>query len=836
MNSLLKIFGRAGAEMPASELLSSLPPSAADWRRMLPRHSLASLLPWEAWDTELNLFFTAASRGFIFELAPPLAMDERLAEALSSLLLEPEEGDSLQWCLYASPDIAAILRQWRSVGPDQLGLVNRREEFYSRKVWSQTLEGSLILRDFRLVGILQRPLAKGPDESLVQLREKILKRFESAGVPGRVWGADDHADILDTLVNPRPFKQERIRHDPLRLFRDALPRAETGLTVKYNGLGLHTASMVVDLRSFVPALLPTHWEGWQNTELLGSMQDDNLRYDCPFLISLSLSFPDSFGAQNSSETKALYAERMHSSVGRYVPFWGERAADWRRVSEELKRGGRLVRGVYQLVLFAPTRVNGIDNAAAGNDAESRADGIYGANGWRLTRERFIAPHAWLHALPGGATPASMATAETFKRTRTLLNKTAANFTPFAGEWKGTREPLMLFAGRRGQLFHWSPWASDSPNYNISVAAVSGAGKSVLIQELIFNVLRGGGRVWVFDKGRSYERLCRLLGGSFIDLKQAVSLNPFSHVRNWDALDSDRAPEQAMVRLLFEQMAHPEGSLSPQESGWLEQALNEVWRDRGREAEVSHVYERLRLHADPRCRDLADALWRFGREGSMAPYFRGPAGIDLGRDFVVLELGDIAQLDKAFKSVVTNLLILQIVQEMFLGRRGSRQQLCVIDEAWDLLSGGSSGDFIVSGYRTARKYGGSFCTITQGLEDYYRSEAVTACLSNSAWKLLMQHSPGQLRECVKKHSAPIPEKLLPLLETIRSVPGQYSEIGILGANGCALGRLLLDPWSQKLYTTRSEEVAAIEELRRSGATLAEALDQAVAQDRRSRGRT
>ena len=74
---------------------------------------------------------------------------------------------------------------------------------------------------------------------------------------------------------------------------------------------------------------------------------------------------------------------------------------------------------------------------------------------------------------------------------------------------------------------------------------------------------------------------------------------------------------------------------------------------------------------------------------------------------------------------------------------------MIDEAWDLLGGGFSGEFIAHGYRRARKYNGAFVSVTQSLLDFYRAGDVgEAVLENSAWTFMLRQKRESVEEMKK----------------------------------------------------------------------------------------
>jgi conjugal transfer ATP-binding protein TraC len=57
-------------------------------------------------------------------------------------------------------------------------------------------------------------------------------------------------------------------------------------------------------------------------------------------------------------------------------------------------------------------------------------------------------------------------------------------------------------------------------------------------------------------------------------------------------------------------------------------------------------------------------------------------------------------------------------------------------------------------------------------------------------------------------------------------GHFSEIYIHSPVGSGLGRLLLDPFSMLVYSTRAEDFQAIKRLRERGLSVSEAVERLV----------
>ena len=170
-------------------------------------------------------------------------------------------------------------------------------------------------------------------------------------------------------------------------------------------------------------------------------------------------------------------------------------------------------------------------------------------------------------------------------------------------------------------------------------------------------------------------------------------------------------------------------------------------------------------------------------------------------------------------------MLRIQQEMYLGER-NRRKICIIDEAWDLMSGGQAGKFIETGYRRVRKYGGAFLTATQSVNDYYKNDAARAAWENSDWVFMLRQKEESIEQLKASGRFSVDEYLGRLLRSIKTRHGEYSEVYIHMPGGGAIGRLIVDKYTAKVYSTKAEEVQAVNELVRSGYSLPDAIEELV----------
>jgi conjugal transfer ATP-binding protein TraC len=410
-----------------------------------------------------------------------------------------------------------------------------------------------------------------------------------------------------------------------------------------------------------------------------------------------------------------------------------------------------------------------------------------------------------------------------KRSSTKTSANAIHLAPLIAEWRGTDTPVLMMSARRGQLMKLDVFDNPAGNYNVAIAGTSGSGKSLLLNEIAAAYLGTGAKVWIIDVGRSYEKACRNFGGTFIEFTEntPLSLNPFSLVEDIDE-------DMELLQPLLSQMISPREALNGFQYSTIAAAIKQVWKDKGRAMKVVDIHDLLATgsldgeggSADRRLQDLAAMMHAFTPEGAYGKYFTGEGNIDFGNDLVVLELEEL-KARKDLQAVVLMIMMYHITKQMYFTR--DRRKIVIIDEAWDLLSGAAIAEFIEAGYRRARKYNGAFMSANQSVDDYFRNPAAKAALDNSDWVFLLRQKPEAIETMDKLGQLPMDDGMKRLLQSLRTEHGAYSEVFIHSPAGSGVGRLIVDPYSLLLYSSRAEDFNAINHKRALGLTVAEAID-------------
>jgi len=780
-------------------------------------HSLNRLLNYDGYDPDTSLYYNKKSQGFILEACPMLGASEENVNILTSLVTDvlPQQVD-LQFILWGSPKIGDILDQFeqaRSGGGEVIAwLAKKRTDFLKQGAFkSLSQHGSFILRDIRLfiVASIEKREKEQASNTLITLRDDIAHSLKSINLPTKVIAVDEFLSVLSDILHPTssvyPTKQ---RWNPYDSLSQQLVDPESLIRVHKDKLVIENGDEVWEARALSVKEYPESSAQWKMTDAIGQLFNTSLQIPSPFITTLSIRLINHEKAVFKSQMKTVNKEKTaRSPLAKFMPRIAKEHSDWAFVQSRIAEGDKLVETYYQVMVFA--------KESEANGAERKVRDLYRANGWRLKKTLYLQFQSYLAMLPMMMSEGLYADMRLLGRFHTMTAFNAMNIAPLQGECKGTSTPSMVLPGRRGQLARWEPFDNEG-NFNMAIMAAPRKGKSVFTQEYIVSILGGGGRVWVIDVGRSYQKTCKMLGGQFIEFTESthICLNPFTFI-----LDINESMD--LLKQIFASMARPIRGATEDEIGYLEKAIYAAWEKKKNDATISTVATWLEEHDDPISKSLSHVLFNY-TTGSNAKYFEGACTVNFDNAFIVIELQELSS-KKDLRRIVLQMVIFLISQKMYHSGR-SQKKVCIIDEAWEIFDSEdiAAGKFIEAGYRKAPKYRGSFVSIAHSVDDFLKNQMSQAAFTCSDFKIFFGQTADAINRLKNEKIIDMDGFTERLFKSLK-VTTDYSECVIKSNEGMSLFCVVLDPYSRILFSTKGEEFDAIERLEKQGHTLIEAVE-------------
>jgi conjugal transfer ATP-binding protein TraC len=776
--------------------------------------SFADYLPYVSYDEENGLFVGDNTIGFSIEAVPLVGGDSAAQKVLSSLFTELlEEDGSIQCLLFADNRIDPFLNAWESARSNSKEI---RKEL-SKKRTKYFKSSNLCPRVFRFV-ISYSVRVNGRDmtvelANLKSKKEKFLETLKSL-THARCWNAQDLIEFVGGMTN---FSlSPHIKASKWNKYQDLRSQMGTGgkISVEEDRLEWITDTETI-FKSYRTLDFPQFWSMQQMQALIGDMLRDGFRVQSPFYLHFGVHFPKQSKEENKFNRNAFLIENQgrSSMLRRWIP----------ELDKELKENDYIRKTLNEGAGFVWTQLSAGIWAKKDkiNQAEQALKGLFRINHFLLSDNRCIHLPQFISALPMTWATYSQ-DLKNLNLLRTTITPECVNFVPIQGEWMGTQTPGMLLMGRRGQLLNWNPFDNKVGNYNTIVVGRSGSGKSVFMQDLLMSGLSTGAKVFILEVGRSFEKMSDLLEGQQIEFSKesAICLNPFTHISLVD--EDERNTSLSYLKAVIGCMAAPTDGTSDYENSLIEEAVRAAWNKNKTDATISDVADCLSSHLDPRAHTLATMLMPYTKHGIYAKHFEGKNNVNFNNEMVLIELEELKE-KKDLQAVVLQLFIMEITNQAFLSDRKTPFYIC-IDEAWDLLRGKQSGPFIETLARRLRKYNGSLVIGTQSIEDFFSSPGAKAAFENSDWMCLLSQRQSSIAALVESKRLNFDDAKKHALENVTTRRGEFSEVMILDAEGnYSIARLIIDPFSQLLYTTRAEEYAKIKEFKKQGLSIVEAIE-------------
>lgn len=778
--------------------------------------------------------------GFGFLTTPLIVGGRDMEDPIEGIINSLPEDSTFMTAIWSSDDITDWMNQWKDARLKYCENDLLREMIQSRYeyVMNARLDDTLVpgerfhprdVRSYVFVRVPYRGSVESPIEldqwveTMCELRESISGRLTSSMMNPRRMDQADFKRIVRQLLNPQVSMDELdARESKDKEFPEDLVLKDTRIRVDETGKVSFTGGTRDVLCTPITIdAYPEYMSLPHLRNLTGALTDREDRISDPHWIYTIVHVP------NPDETKDRMTQRLGNinrqalSESAWFRSMASHLFERKAETEALLKATRSRRQIVRVM-------SGINIYTKPERATSVAEyvcSLWRKSGFQASIEKNIGLPIFFSSLPLQYDPKADEPNKGFMRMEMVNSLNAACMSFVAADWGGMppHKAGPLFFSRRGRLAAFDLFSSET-NYNLSVIANSGAGKSFVANEVVTDVLARGGIVRIIDVGRSYMKLCDVLGGNnlIFNPREPKSINPFSGIK-------DRVELDEMMPLLKDTvaiMAYPRTDhvVPAWEYQFIEQAIFRSWQEHGENLGMAHICEFLAEQEDPRAQDLATQLESYGT-GRYQKWFNGPKEVGFYGAMCVLELEELNQ-DSNFRAIILIIAMNMIMRDIYLtdakNPDGSRKPaLLLVDEAWDLL--GSDGDgstnssatakFIETASRRIRKYFGSLVVISQAYGDLLKSSAAKAALVNSAWRFSLQQSAASMKDAREGGALPTDNGVLwRVLPTVRKSDG-YSEVHVIN-DGSAndVFRFIVDPLSLFTFTTNPTDKAMIEQIR------------------------
>lgn len=829
---------------------------------------LSAYLPWDAVDDD-GLFILKGKRpdeseglGFTIEIFPQTGVTDEMEKSLLGITSALTPNAVVAITAYASPAVEGLTElmlpdtpkadAFAPLSQNAQSLMNAAIKSaianLNRGARHQVTPGApVVIRHWRVWLSVVMPGTNPFDDKLreatLTARRAISAVLEQSGLFMGHWDAHTLVGTVAELMNPQSVRSQTFVRPAANIFESPssqIMKGDTEVTITKHHVrfsdstlmsgATHEDNAVHAVGLSVESYPERKWSLLTATGLLGESTRGGSQIPCPFMLTSIISLLDNASERVKAEGHRMRAMQMSKTpISQLSPWYPEKAQQWTLAVKSFQTEGGLARVSHQMVLFAP----------AGSEAEAvhAAQSIARKVGVEMRRTTCLHAQTLLAALPMAAGPLM---AQDLKQMCRLQRRTLATGiygAPVMTEWQGTgprddrdrRTPLLTLIGRRGQIMHVDPFANASGNYSMTIVGKPGSGKSVVMNQLAFSTLAQGGLVWIIDVGRSYEKMAGVLDGEFLvfDKDHIWDLNPFAIL---NALSGDDRNEgiESVVAILGE-LVSPGRPLPDLERSVLINCVASAAISAEREGRFATLHDldfaiaKLAVN-DRRLDDLRMQLEPY-LNGPLSCWFDGSGRpVNFTNRFTVLELEGLSA-HPALRQAVLMTLMLWI--EKTMARDRSTVKLVLIDEAWDLMGSGHSGKFIASGFRRARKHKGGFVVATQSLADFFKSETAQAAWQCADTRLTLRQDSEVLSALESQGLMTTDAWFRAALGSLTTVRGAWSEMIVkVGDAPPAIGRLVLDRFSQVLFSSLPAEVTAVNAWRRAGATMTTAV-QAVA---------
>lgn len=784
------------------------------WNETFKRYKFSHYIPYETYDDVTSIYRTNTNEyGAILEVVPRILMGTQTAVTFQELLEKIPADVHMQIVMFGSRNNNDLIDHWlvehlkRANGGDEYAnilkksILNMGEHHRANHSRSVSKRMQARLRNIRVFVCIKGSekervsSTRGFVRDLLRSNNFAPKEVYPSKLKPLMWEFFNGKYPLDEIPEYDERKElnlQMISPDTKIVFYDDHVELGGRYWKNMSPLGYSKYASINDF-------------GEKLGDYLSSVMDTN-QFNDSFMVTLNIKQLFSKGRDGIKKSHDIIMSQP----------WGEKFREfWKRKNESGDILDR-IQNQEKLYIFDLNVICSGDTVEA---MEANAETIrsYWNKGGDFTAIR-LAPTDSVHQLAIMASIPLGVTDEYYETTKKYDKRFAeeiAHFLPLEADWRGTN-PNMLLYSRRAQMCGLDVFVSNN-NFNGYVIATSGAGKSVLLNNLAMTSYARDDMVFIVDIGGSFAKLCEVVGGQYIepDPQNPKSFNPFSDIENEAQLAEDLEYLSGFIYMLGATKSIAKSDeVEKLIKTKIQKLIVDLYADYKTRLETTYIRDALQKEDDSRFKDFADQLGAYSRGGLYEKFFCGESEIDLTKEFIVAEMGKIEN-DEGIRDPLIMMLLYHVGNKMYHGTHGKKMQI-IMDECHKFLGKNARmDDFIEQAYRRARKHGASIIIATQGFDDVYNagegklSKAGVAIINNSAWKFFLKQTGTSINMLINSkvfNFTPLEENLL---RSVHTEKGEFSELFCITPDESKMVmRLVMDRFFYYMTSTDTTDKAKI----------------------------
>lgn len=806
-------------------------------------------IPYQYVD-ESHCYINKNSVGFGFLMEPSSGADESLMLTLANLIKNKIPPNvEVQCLLLAHPWVGKRIEEGvlgnQSDHPILRELAAQSKHYHQQAVlhgYENQRRIPAVLRDYQVffwVSETKRKNVSTQLQELKTLRSELESEFQSAHLGFTTLTLSLFLTVVRRLITPNIHTVEwpPVVHDPELTLNHQVIEKGTSWSVEKEHMDITYSHMEKDVRSLKTTrvvnlglnVLPKQFMLWMTPDNYCNLFEAQNGLTCPFIVNLIFKVKSRHQSQGKANTAFMVSEQTAGgSKDKFVTGAQETRHERKSMLDLLNDDKiRECELFYSLTLFSTPEKAKRD--------ETNAIAAFRANGLELYLPQLLQMQHYLATLPFLSSEGLFYELNRFGLVRHKLKHfNVANLLPIVADFKGSRRGMLLPTFRHQLAFIdiFDDVRLPITSFNMTIAAQTGAGKSVFCQSLIEYLLGMKAQVFVIDTGDSYKHFCELVDGDYIDAS-TIQLNPFTLFDFDEHDDGDSSDE--MIRDLLAVMAKSRQELLDVKMDWLLDAARFVRLQKGNKAQMDDVVDYLKSVSEENkvkgeynqhLSDLILSLNKYTTGGTYGHIFNGTAPLLNKKPFVVLEMSKFRKKPKLARIIMHVMIVL--INGQFYHSPRNQLKFCLIEEAWRHLVKKEQEDsdqeaaFLDEGFRTSRKYRGSFGVVVQDhgvLDGSPQGRAIQSC---SDIKVIMRQGDD-----FDTYTEKYPDKFTTTEQVVIRKFGEaknngYSELMLKMGKVSSFHRLFLNPFAKTLFSSDGAEFEAVEQWKKKGLSLIEAV--------------